>query len=548
MTDTSTKDPDPAAPREGAKMARRAGTVAVFTLASRVLGYARDAVLGNVFGAGVALDAFVAAQTIPNVLRRLVAEGSLMIAFVPLLSSEKERGGPAAMRAFTGAVLGLLLPVLAMLCALGVLFPGALVEAFAAGFDAERRALATDLTRIMMPYLAFISLTALAGGALNVQGRFAPTAAAPVLLNVAIIAAALLARGVFEVPIEAVAWGLLLGGALQLLLQLPFVAKEGLLVGPRWAPSDPAVKLLLRRMLPAVFGVAVYQLNMIVIRQIASFLPSGQLTCYFWATRLEEFALGVFAVSISIAALPTLSEHAARGDARAVFATFRRALRATNFITVPAMATLLVLAEPIVGVLFRHGRFSVEDGLLTAELVRVLAFALVPIGAVRVLVPTYYAVGDTRTPVWAASASLLTTAGVGVALGQLLEIRGLTIATVVASCAQVVVLGALLRRRVRESVGAATAPGAAPSTGARGEPSTAGHALRCVAAALPGALGASWAAGQWQWLEGRNLIGAALLGGLILGLGVTYAVGCKLLRVGELDLLWGMIRRRLPGR
>ncbi len=531
-------------------MARRAGTVAIFTLGSRVLGFARDAVLANVFGAGIALDAFVAAQTIPNVLRRLVAEGSLMIAFVPLLSAEKERGGKDAMRRFVRAVLGLLLPVLVILCALGVLWPGVLVDAFAAGFDAERKALAADLTRIMMPYLLFISLTALAGGALNVQGRFAPTAAAPVLMNLAIIGAALGFRDSFEVPIEAVAWGLLLGGVLQLALQLPFVAKEGLLVGPLWAPRDPAMKQLLARMLPAVFGVAVYQLNMIVIRQIASFLPQGQLTCYFWATRLQEFALGVFAVSISIAALPMLSKHAARGDEQAVFATFRRALRATNFITVPAMVSLWVLAEPMVGVLFRHGRFTAADGLLTADLVRILAFALVPIGAVRVLVPTYYAVGDTRTPVWAASASLLTTGITGAWLGQYLQIRGLTIATGLACVAQVVVLGWLLGRRVSQATGKVreAASGVEQAQTPVEAQSTAMHALRCALAILPGGLLAHFGAAQWSWLEGKNLIGALVLGALLVGLGTSYMVLCKILRVPEMDLLVGMVKRRLGRR
>lgn len=528
-------------------MARRAGTVAVFTLGSRVLGFARDAVLANVFGAGIALDAFVAAQTIPNVLRRLVAEGSLTIAFVPLLSGEKEHGGKAAMRRFIRAVLGVLLPVLVILCALGVLWPGVLVDAFAAGFNAEQRALAADLTRIMMPYLLFISLSALAGGALNVQGRFAPTAAAPVLMNLAIIGAAIGFRDAFEVPVEAVAWGLLLGGVLQLALQLPFIAKEGLLVGPLWAPRDPAMKLLLARMLPAVFGVAVYQLNMIVIRQIASFLPQGQLTCYFWATRLQEFALGVFAVSISIAALPMLSKHAARGDDRAVFATFRRALRATNFITVPAMVSLWVLAEPMVGVLFRHGRFTAADGLLTADLVRILAFALVPIGAVRVLVPTYYAVGDTRTPVWAASASLLTTGITGAWLGQYLQIRGLTIATGLACVAQVVVLGVLLSRRVKSAT--AKMDKASYESTEEAAPqktqSTAMHSLRCVAAIIPGALLAHFGAAKWTWLEGNNLLGALVLGGLLVGLGGSYLMLCKMLGVPEMDLLVGMLKRRL---
>lgn len=532
-------------------MARRAGVVAVFTLGSRVLGFARDAVLGHVFGAGVAQDAFVAAQTIPNVLRRLVGEGTLMIAFVPILAEEKAKGGEEAMRRYSRAVLGLLIPLLLVLCALGMAFPEALVEAFAAGFQGERRTLAVDLTRVMMPYLFFISLTALASGALNVQGRFAAPAAAPIFLNLAIIAGAVVARGYFAVPIHAVAWGMVVGGVLQLALQLPHLKREGLLVGPSWEPGHPAVGLLARRMLPALFGVAVYQLNMIVIRQIASFLPDGQLSCYFWATRLQEFALGVFAVSISIAALPTMSEHAARGDRAAVLATFRRALRATNFITVPAMVALMVLAEPIVGVLFRHGNFTPEDGALTAALVQILGAALVPIGAVRVLVPTYYAVGDTRTPVWAATGSLITTGLAGWLLGDALQIHGLTLATMLAAAVQGVILAVLLRSRLRVALAqtpASPAPPAAPSPRPAPGPTVVQHALRCLVAVTPGGLLAWFLAGQWTWYAGRNLLGAVVLTGLLGVLGGGYVLLAKVLQVGEVTLLFSMIRRRLPGR
>ena len=367
MTGASTQADGPAA-SEGVTIARRAGVVSGFTLLSRVAGYVRDAAMANIFGAGVANDAFVAAQTIPYVLRRLVAEGSLMIAFVPLLGAEKRAGGVPAMRRFYAAVLGALLPLLLGLVVLGMAFPQVPVEVLAGGFDAERKTLATELTRLMMPFLLFVSLTAVASGALNVQGIFGPPAAAPILLNAVMITGAVVGSMWFDVPIIAVGWALSLGGLAQLLLQLPYLAKVGLLVGPRWDPNHAALRTLLVRMLPAVFGVAVYQLNIVVIRRIASALPDGQLSCYFWATRLEEFALGVFAVSISIAALPTLSDHAARGDRAALVATYRRAIRATNFITVPSAVGLFVLAEPIVGVLFRHGRFTAQDGLLTADL------------------------------------------------------------------------------------------------------------------------------------------------------------------------------------
>ena len=201
---------------EKKKVARRAGVVGVFTLLSRILGYVRDAVLANVFGASGVYDAFIVAQTIPNLLRRLVAEGSLVIAFVPILASERDRAGRAAMREFTGAVLGVLLPLLIVFSAAGMLFPDVAVKMFAAGFEAERFETAARLTRIMMPYIFFISLVALAGGILNTEGVFAAPAAAPILLNFSIVTAAILFRGYFEQEIIAVAWGVLIGGVLQL--------------------------------------------------------------------------------------------------------------------------------------------------------------------------------------------------------------------------------------------------------------------------------------------------------------------------------------------
>jgi putative peptidoglycan lipid II flippase len=529
---------------EGTRVARRAGTVAGFTLLSRILGYTRDAVMAHAFGAGVAFDAFVAAQTIPNVFRRLVAEGTLMIAFVPLLAQEEEQRGLPGMRRFASAVLGALLPLLVVLTALGMLFPGLLVDAFASGFDGERARLAERMTRIMMPFLFFVSLVAVAGGALNARGVFAPPAAAPVFLNLAIIGATLGATTWFDVPIEAAAWGVLAGGVLQLLLQIPFLAKAGLWVRPAWRPRDPSLRTLLVRMGPAVFGVGVYQLNLVVIRQIASFLPQGQLSCYFYATRLEEFALGVFAVSISIAALPTLSQHAARNDLSAFRRTLLGALRATNFITIPSMVGLFALALPIVSVLFQHGAFAAGDAELTARLVRVMAFALVPIGLVRVLVPAYYAVGDTRLPVGAAATSLAGTAIIGLALQGPLEIFGLTIATAVAAALQLTVLVVFFGRRVEQSLDGAGA-GMAPSmTG------LAAHAGRCLIAMAPAALLAGWVGARFDWV-GQSLpllVRIGILAGTVGACAASYFGFARLLGVPEGVRIAAAVRRRASRR
>jgi putative peptidoglycan lipid II flippase len=542
-----------AAAGESATVVRRAGVVAAFTLASRFTGYARDALLANLFGASAVFDAFVIAQTIPNLLRRLVAEGALVIAYVPMLSEQKTKGGIDAMRRFTAAVLGLLIPVLLFFVAIGVFFPEAVVGVFAPGFEKGRGDLAVSLTRIMMPYVFFISLMALAGGALNVQGRFAAPAAAPIVLNAATISFALILGPRFAEPIEAVAWSITVGGILQLALQIPFLAKEKLLVGVRWAPKDEPVVTLMRRMGPAIFGVAVYQINIMVIRQIGSFLPEGQLSCYYNATRLQEFALGVFAVSVSVAALPTLSEHAARHDWTALAATFRRALRVTNFVTVPAMIELLALSGPIVGVLFRHGHFTEQNADMTAKLLVLLALALVPIGAVRVAVPTFYALGDTRTPVLGATASLLATFAIGFATRTELEIYGLTLATSAAAMVQLVVLWAMLRKAIAKRRAAdrelgivpPQAPQAAP---AAKESGVVGHAIRCAIAAAPGIALAYVLAGLRNWYQGGNLVGAAFLLPLIGLTIVLYFVLAKLLGIPEVDLVLGGLKRRLLRR
>lgn len=524
---------------EAQTLARRTGTVASFTLASRVLGYVRDAVMANLFGAGAAHDAYVAAHTIPNVLRRLVAEGTLMIAYVPLLAEEREKGGLAAMQRFTAAVLGALIPVLVLLVSLGMLFPEVAVTLFAPGFEADTADLAAQLTRVMMPFLFFISLVAVAGGALNTMGIFAPHAAAPIFLNLSIIGCVTAASGAFDAPITAAAWGVTFGGLAQLILQLPFLRRTGMWVRPRLELQHPGLRTLGRRMLPALFAMGVYQLNMVIIRQIASYMPSGQLTCYFVASRLQEFAIGVFAVSISVAALPTLSEHAARKDAEKVFGTFERAFRATTFITVPAMATLFVLADAIVGTLFRHGRFDAGNGALTAELVRILAFALVPVGTVRVLVPTYYAIGDTRTPVKAATASMLTTAGLGLALAPRLEIAGLTFAILAASAVQAVLLALWLGPELRARVGSA------PRRALKG---LVGHAIRCLAAALVGTLVTGYLASGRAWFEGDNVENALILGALVTFQGVAYLALAHGLGLTEGALILSALTRRLRRR
>ena len=528
--------------QEVSRLAKRAGVVAVFTLLSRILGFFRDAVMTSVFGASVAYDAFIAAQLIPNMMRRLVAEGTLVITFVPLLAQEKEQGGLAAMRRFMAATFGLLLPVLLLIVGFVVVFPQVAVGIIAGGFDPERASQAAVLTRVMMPFLFCVSLVAVAGGALNTQGIFAPPAAAPVLLNISIVSIVLLFRHWFAQPIMAAAWGVLLGGVAQLILQIPFLLREKLLVFPSLNWSHPSLRLLLWRMGPALFGVAVYQLNLVAIGQIASYLPQGQMSCHYVATRLQEFALGIFAVSISVAALPTLSEHAARKDVPALWRTFHRAFGATTFITVPAMVGLFVLAEAIVATLFGHGKFDLASVKMSSGLVQIMALALIPIGSVRVIVPTYYAVGDTRTPVIAATLSMVTTVCAGIYLMNDFQIYGLSTASVMAVFAQVAVLSLFLNKVVRAKVG----DSAVDLTDRTANLFV--HPIRCFIATLPGAVAIFVCNEQIDWYVLSLPISICYLGILSVIFVCFYGLFARILRISEVELIAGAVMRKLGRR
>ncbi|MBK8013311.1 MAG: murein biosynthesis integral membrane protein MurJ [Deltaproteobacteria bacterium] len=529
------------------KLTTRAGTVGSLTAVSRVLGLAREMVLANAFGAGAVMDAFLVALTLPNVLRRLAGEGVLGVAFVPVLAEVKTAGGPPAMRGFVSALLGVFVPSLLLFTLLGIAFPEVLVDLFAVGFDPERAHLAAEMTRILMPCVCFISLVALASGALNLEGVFAVPAALPMLLNISVVVVTLGLLSRFEVPIYGVAWAVTVGAGAQLAVLFPLLRRHGLLVLPRFNLSHPALGTLARRAAPAVLGVGVYQLNIVVVRTIGSFLPSGELACYGFATRLQELALGVFAVSISVAALPTLSEQAARRDGSALWATSNAALCATNFLTIPSAIGLATLAQPIVEVLFRHGAFDPTSAALTTQLVQILALAIVPIGVVRVIVPVFYALGNTIIPLAGALVSLLCTIVLGLVLKSTWAVFGLTLATVCAAIIQSALVVSLLPvlMRSRGLVPLRTLRTSVP------EPTKAGdgvliHAMRCfVSVGVPAAVAHFGRAELWPGAEASTLAKVGCLLVLLFFVGLGYFGFAAVLAVPEMKLLGAMIRRRV---
>ncbi len=377
---------------------RNTALVGGMTLLSRILGFVRDLVLGRVFGAGMALDAFFVAFKIPNLLRRFFGEGAFSLAFVPVLSEYRVRRDEAAVRDLVARVFGTLAGTLLVITVLGILAAPVLMMLFGMGWYLDgdpQYPLATDLLRIVFPYILFISLVAFAAGILNTWGRFGLPAFAPVLLNLVLIATALLWRG----DPYALAWAVFAAGVLQLLLLLPALRRLRLLPRPAWGWRDPGVRRILALMGPALVGSSVAQINILFDTLIASFLVTGSVSWLYFADRLVEFPLGVFGVALSTVILPSLSrEHAAEDPAR-----FRRlldqALRWVLLLGAPATFGLLLLAEPIVITLFQYDRFTPQHAAMVALALQAYALGLPAFLLVKVLAPGFYSRQDTRTPV-----------------------------------------------------------------------------------------------------------------------------------------------------
>jgi putative peptidoglycan lipid II flippase len=422
--------------------------VALATLLSRILGFARDAAIAWYFGAGFSSDAFLAAFRIPNLFRRLVAEGTLNSAFVPILAEVRWKGGDAEAAALFRSALGRVAGLLAAACAAGLLAAPWIVPALTPGFSAAKLELTLTLVRLMLPYLLAGGLVALFMGALNVYGSFAAPALAPALLNVAMIGSLLVLAPLLDRPVLALAVGLLLGGAAQLAVQAPLLRRQGL---HPWRPArrgHPALARMARLMAPAVLGGAAYQLNILVGTMLASLLPEGSVSYLYYADRLVEFPLGVAAMAAATAVLPSLARDAAAGDLPSLRATFGHALRLVSFATIPAAAGLILLGEPIVRLLFARGEFSALDARLTVQAVSYYALGLWAVAAVRIVVAAFFALQDSKTPVRAALLSILANLLMGAAFMHPLAHGGMALATSLAAVLNLVLLVAALRRKL----------------------------------------------------------------------------------------------------
>ena len=452
----SSQTPD-SSPDHAPGLLRSSALVGTMTMLSRVLGLVRDVVIAAFVGATANADAFFVAFKIPNFLRRLFAEGAFAQAFVPVLADYKERGSIVAARALVDRVAGVLGGTLLLVTSLSVLAAPLVAALFAPGFigQGEKFLLTSQMIRITFPYLLLISMTGFCGAILNSYGRFAVPAFTPVFLNLSLIFAATVAAPWFAEPVFALAWGVFFAGIIQLLFQLPSLYRLDLLPRPIWDTRHPGVRRILKLMVPALFGVSVSQINLLLDTVLASFLPTGSVSWLYYSDRLAELPLGVFGIAIATVILPNLSAHRAAEREDDFSLTLDWAVRAVLLIGVPAAVALVLLAEPILITLFQYGELGPRDVAMSSLSLQAYSLGLVAFMLVKVLAPGYYARKDTATPVKIGIAAMVVNMVLNIALVLPLMYYwgighvGLALAT---SLAAFLNAGLLLRGLVRDGV------------------------------------------------------------------------------------------------
>jgi len=504
----------------------------ISTLLSRCTGLVRDIVIATMFGAGFGTDAFFVAFTIPNLLRRFFAEGSLTAAFVPVFSGVRYNNGHSDAVKVARQCWSVLVLVMATVTALGVLCSPWIVNVVGHGFGSVpgKMLLTIDLTRTMFPYIFFVSLLALVTGILNVYGHFFIPAFSPVLLNLSIICSALFFSTFYAVPIEALAWGVVVGGVLQLLITLPLLKGYGFRLRPVWRIDHPAVKRIALLMLPGVIGVAIYQINVVVTRLLASFLEQGSVSYLYYSQRLFEFPQGIFIASLAQALLPTMSQQAAARQERELLGSLRHALNLIFIITIPAALGLALCAQALFSQLFMRGEFTFAHVNNTAIALVVYAPGLVFVGISRVIVPLFHAWEDTRTPVYVSFWTLLVNGVGGLVLMQYYTYVGLAAALSLASLFNAVVLFILMRRNLGRNMELASLGGVLLKV--------------CGASALMGIVVHSILQ-YGVWAQGFNLQNALCLSGAVAGGIGIYTIAGYGMGLSEIAEIWGMVKRKL---
>ena len=494
------------------------------TLLSRISGLVRDMVFAGLIGAGagIAADAFYVAFRIPNFLRRIFGEGAFSQAFVPVLTEYKARAARAEIREFVDRLAGMFALILFLVTLAGIVAAPFIVFALAPGFSGEKYQLTVSMLRITFPYILFISLVAMAAGILNTYGKFAAAAFTPVLLNLSMIGAALWLAPRMAQPVLALAWGVFIAGVVQLLFQLPFLARLGLLPRPRVRRGHEGVGRVFRLMLPAIFGVSVAQINTLINTLLASFLVTGSVSWLYYSDRLMEFPLGVFGIALATVILPSLSHQHSNG-ARGDFSRLLDwALRWVFLIGVPATLALVILAGPLIATFFHFGMFGAQDVRMSAQALVAFAGGLLGFILVKVLAPGFYARQDTKTPVRIGMIAMGTNIGLSLALVFPLKHTGLALAISLAAFVNAALLYRLLRRH-----GVYT-----PESG------WARFLLRVGAASAVMAALLWWGVGDLeQWLAARAAPRAMHLALLVAGGAAAYFVVLYALGVRPRDLV-----------
>jgi len=422
--------------------------VGSMTFLSRILGFVRDTLVARVFGAGIYTDAFFIAFKIPNLLRRLFAEGAFSQAFVPVLAEYKNRRGHEDTHVLVNHVATLLGLAVFVVMVLGIIAAPWVVYLSAPGFHSspDKFQLTVDLLRITFPYILFISLVSLAGGVLNTYSRFSVPAFTPVLLNLSFIVAALFFAPYFDPPVMVLAWAVFAGGALQLAFQVPYLLKLGLV--PRFSLNlhDEGVWRILKLMGPAVFGVSIAQLSLLINTIFASFLETGSVSWLYYADRLMEFPTGMLGVALGTILLPSLAKSHADGTVGEYSKLLDWGLRLTFMLALPAAVALAVLAVPLIASLFRYGAFSAHDLWMTRQALMAYSLGLLGLILVKVLAPGFYARQNIKTPVKIAIFTLLATQVMNLMFIWSLKHAGLALSIGLGACMNAGLLYYHLRR------------------------------------------------------------------------------------------------------
>ncbi|MBI3900133.1 MAG: murein biosynthesis integral membrane protein MurJ [Gammaproteobacteria bacterium] len=434
------------------KLLQSTALTGAMTLVSRITGLIRDMAMASLMGAGasVAADAFYVAFRIPNFLRRIFGEGALSQAFVPVFAEYRARKSPEEAQRLIDNVTGVLSVALFAVTLIGVVVAPLLVWVLAPGFavqEPQKYQLTVAMLRVMFPYLFFISLVALAGGILNTLGKFGVAAFTPVLLNLALIGAALWLAPYLDQPAMGLAWGVFIAGVAQLLFQIPYLRRVGLLPRPRFRWRDDGVSRVMKLMLPGIFGVSVAQINLLVNTVLASFLVTGSVSWLYYADRVMEFPIGVFGIALGTVVLPQLSQKHASASVDDFSHLLDWGLRLAFIISIPACAALIVLAGPIVITLFHHGKFDANDVTMSVQALIAFLVGLVPFILIRILAPGFYARHDTATPARVGVYSLITNIVLSLLFVYPLAHTGLALATSIAAVVNAGLLYRILRQQ-----------------------------------------------------------------------------------------------------